>query len=142
MKLIESIYRNYYVPPIIFTVMKEGNLNMRRCVDGKQRLTSIQKFIDGQVCGLLSVARSLTPSCFRFHVGLIYIIPRHLQTGADKDPITKKMYWFVVSTAQATKHRLEVPQYWKKLFLDKQLTCGMYAVRRLFSYSHMWTMHS
>ncbi|KAH9830711.1 uncharacterized protein C8Q71DRAFT_883466 [Rhodofomes roseus] len=50
MKLLDSIYRNYYVPPIVFDVYKDddGETAMR-CVDGKQRLTSIQKFLDGQV---------------------------------------------------------------------------------------------
>lgn len=49
-KLLDSIYRNYYVPPIVFDVYKddEGE-EVMRCVDGKQRLTSIQKFFDGQV---------------------------------------------------------------------------------------------
>ena len=48
--LIGSIFQNYYVPPIVFAVYKddEGE-EVRCCVDGKQRLTSIQKFFDGQV---------------------------------------------------------------------------------------------
>ena len=49
-KLLDSIYRNYYVPPIVFDVYKdEDGEEVMRCVDGKQRLTSIQKFFDGQV---------------------------------------------------------------------------------------------
>lgn len=54
-KLLDSIYRNYYVPPIVFDVYKDDDgEEIMRCVDGKQRLTSIQKFFDGQV-------RSLSP---------------------------------------------------------------------------------
>ncbi|KAI0768751.1 hypothetical protein BD413DRAFT_614251 [Trametes elegans] len=49
-KLIDSIWRNYYVPPVVFTVSQdEDGEEVRRCVDGKQRLTSIQKFFDGQI---------------------------------------------------------------------------------------------
>lgn len=48
--LIDSIFRNFYIPPIIFAMEKneEGD-ESRVCVDGKQRLTSISKFMDG-VC--------------------------------------------------------------------------------------------
>lgn len=49
-KLLDSIYRNFYVPPIVFAVSRDRNGELTRmCVDGKQRLTSIQKFMDGQV---------------------------------------------------------------------------------------------
>lgn len=52
-KLVDSLYHNYYVPPIVFAiVLDEDGEEVRRCVDGKQRLTSIQKFIDGQVSGV------------------------------------------------------------------------------------------
>ncbi|KAF8135707.1 hypothetical protein EV363DRAFT_1212435 [Boletus edulis] len=48
--LVDSIFRNFYVPPVIFAVQKddEGE-TVRVCVDGKQRLTSIQKFLDGLI---------------------------------------------------------------------------------------------
>ncbi|KAI0712931.1 hypothetical protein C8T65DRAFT_774412 [Cerioporus squamosus] len=50
MKLLDSIWRNYYVPPIVFAVIRdEDGEEVRCCVDGKQRLTSIQKFFDGQI---------------------------------------------------------------------------------------------
>ncbi|KAI0081309.1 hypothetical protein K474DRAFT_1656814 [Panus rudis PR-1116 ss-1] len=50
MKLLDSIYRNFYVPPIVMVGDKEsdGSITMR-CVDGKQRLTSIVKFMDGSL---------------------------------------------------------------------------------------------
>jgi hypothetical protein len=66
--LIDSLFRNFYVPPVVFAVTKdEDGATIRVCVDGKQvrlsrtlvkytlikssfqRLTSIQKFFDGQV---------------------------------------------------------------------------------------------
>lgn len=49
-KVLDSIWRNYYVPPVVFAVYyNDEGLEVRHCVDGKQRLTSIQKFFDGQV---------------------------------------------------------------------------------------------
>ncbi|KAF9222541.1 hypothetical protein BS17DRAFT_735287 [Gyrodon lividus] len=48
--LIDSIFRNFYVPPVIFAVQKDADgETIRVCVDGKQRLTSIQKFLDGLI---------------------------------------------------------------------------------------------
>ncbi|EIN04183.1 hypothetical protein PUNSTDRAFT_116641 [Punctularia strigosozonata HHB-11173 SS5] len=42
--LIDSILRNYYIPPIIFAVTSSGDgTESRVCIDGKQRLTSIQR---------------------------------------------------------------------------------------------------
>ncbi|KAI0052779.1 hypothetical protein FA95DRAFT_1579796 [Auriscalpium vulgare] len=41
--LIDSVFRNYYVPPVIFAVTTaEDGSETRVCIDGKQRLTSIQ----------------------------------------------------------------------------------------------------
>ncbi|KAA1476804.1 hypothetical protein DENSPDRAFT_843892 [Dentipellis sp. KUC8613] len=49
-EIIDSIYHNFYVPPVIFAVVTgDDGEEVRICVDGKQRLTSIQKFIDGQI---------------------------------------------------------------------------------------------
>ncbi|KAI8975860.1 hypothetical protein BD414DRAFT_580593 [Trametes punicea] len=49
-KVLDSIWRNYYVPPVVFAVYHdEDGEEVRCCVDGKQRLTSIQKFFDGQI---------------------------------------------------------------------------------------------
>ncbi|KIK55355.1 hypothetical protein GYMLUDRAFT_842806 [Collybiopsis luxurians FD-317 M1] len=48
--LIDSICRNFYIPPIIFAVTSEKDGAERRvCIDGKQRLTSIQRFMDGLI---------------------------------------------------------------------------------------------
>ncbi|KAI0739698.1 hypothetical protein C8Q80DRAFT_1111809, partial [Daedaleopsis nitida] len=41
--LIDSVLRNYYMPPIIFSVTtRDDGTQTRVCIDGKQRLTSIQ----------------------------------------------------------------------------------------------------
>lgn len=64
--LIESIFRNFYIPPVLFFVREETELDdaedspvepLMVCMDGKQRLSSIQAFFDGQV-GLLLLAIS------------------------------------------------------------------------------------
>jgi hypothetical protein len=50
MEIIDSLYHNFYVPPVIFAVMRdEDGEEVRVCVDGKQRLTSIVKFLDGHI---------------------------------------------------------------------------------------------
>jgi hypothetical protein len=50
MEIIDSLYHNFYIPPVIFAVMRdEDGEEVRICVDGKQRLTSIVKFLDGHV---------------------------------------------------------------------------------------------
>ena len=51
MAIIDSLFHNYYIPPVVFALSKDpvDGAVTRLCVDGKQRLTSIQKFFDGQV---------------------------------------------------------------------------------------------
>lgn len=45
-QLIDSIYGGIVLPPLVFSVQSDGT---RCCVDGKQRLTSIRKFMEGFV---------------------------------------------------------------------------------------------
>ncbi|KAK0190164.1 hypothetical protein F5146DRAFT_1225077 [Armillaria mellea] len=49
-QLIDSLIHNYYIPPLIFavSVMPNGE-EKRTCIDGKQRLSSIQRFTDGRI---------------------------------------------------------------------------------------------
>ncbi|KAG5642842.1 hypothetical protein DXG03_002048 [Asterophora parasitica] len=48
--LIDSVLRNLYVPPVIFAVVAHEDGSERRvCVDGKQRLTSLMRFMDGLI---------------------------------------------------------------------------------------------
>ncbi|KAI0067416.1 hypothetical protein BV25DRAFT_1987816 [Artomyces pyxidatus] len=48
--LIDSVFRNFYIPPLIFAVsVAEDGTEKRVCIDGKQRLTSIQRFMDGEI---------------------------------------------------------------------------------------------
>ncbi|KAK1217812.1 hypothetical protein PQX77_019518 [Marasmius sp. AFHP31] len=48
--LIDSIFRNFYVPPVIFSVTcNDDGSETKICIDGKQRLTSIHLFITGVI---------------------------------------------------------------------------------------------
>lgn len=56
--LIASVMQGYFIPPIIFNVIEKLELSedgsrstrhYRICVDGKQRLSSLQKFIEGHI---------------------------------------------------------------------------------------------
>ncbi|GMK54663.1 hypothetical protein CspeluHIS016_0112490 [Cutaneotrichosporon spelunceum] len=51
MKLIQSLMQHYFVPPVIFAVQmnEEKGIEERICIDGKQRCTSIRRFIDGRI---------------------------------------------------------------------------------------------
>ncbi|KDQ10126.1 hypothetical protein BOTBODRAFT_190726 [Botryobasidium botryosum FD-172 SS1] len=57
-KLIDSMLRNFYMPPVIFRVVDVGDGNEKRiCIDGKQRLTSIQRFMDGLIPHVDSITK-------------------------------------------------------------------------------------
>ncbi|KAJ7590773.1 hypothetical protein C8J56DRAFT_542375 [Mycena floridula] len=48
--LIDSLYHNYYVPSLIFSVdTNSEGYEIRTCIDGKQRLSSIQRFMNGDI---------------------------------------------------------------------------------------------
>ncbi|KAG8681909.1 hypothetical protein FRC09_017150, partial [Ceratobasidium sp. 395] len=47
--LIDSVYRDYFIPPILFAVHTIQGERVKICIDGKQRLTSIQRFMDGYI---------------------------------------------------------------------------------------------
>lgn len=49
-QLIDSVMHNYYIPPIVFSfIINEDGSETRICIDGKQRLTAVQKFLDGLI---------------------------------------------------------------------------------------------
>ncbi|KAI0086824.1 hypothetical protein BDY19DRAFT_995567 [Irpex rosettiformis] len=47
--LIGSIFVNIAVPPVMFSSSQSGWNEEKTCMDGKQRLTSIRKFINGEI---------------------------------------------------------------------------------------------
>ncbi|KIJ19326.1 hypothetical protein PAXINDRAFT_96729, partial [Paxillus involutus ATCC 200175] len=94
--LIDSILRNYYIPPIIFenqaVSFQEDGSELRTCIDGKQRLTSIQRFIDGQI--------------------------------PHKDSFTNEKLWFKASVTNARRKLL--PPQLRTQFTNKQIVCVEY----------------
>ncbi|CAE6420576.1 unnamed protein product [Rhizoctonia solani] len=48
--LIDSIYKDYFIPPVLFAKrLTEDGEEVKVCIDGKQRLTSIHRFMDGYI---------------------------------------------------------------------------------------------
>ncbi|CAG8459402.1 4558_t:CDS:2 [Ambispora gerdemannii] len=47
--LIDSVLKNFYIPPLIFSCKQVNNKLVRVCIDGKQRLTSIKRFMDNKI---------------------------------------------------------------------------------------------
>ncbi|KAF8492334.1 hypothetical protein F5888DRAFT_1729821 [Russula emetica] len=80
MEIIDSLYHNFYIPPVIFAVMRdEDGEEVRICVDGKQRLTSIVKFLDGHCT-------------------------------SDRDPDTRKLWWYQVPAAHRGRRNEITPE--------------------------------
>ncbi|KAI0822087.1 hypothetical protein BC628DRAFT_1459616 [Trametes gibbosa] len=96
--LIDSIFRNFFVPPVIFVVhTSDDGAESRVCVDGKQRLTSIFRFIAGDVSVPMADTRA------------------YLFTGEK----------FVYQDNGIAKGRL-LPKKYQKLFMNKQIVCMEY----------------
>ncbi|KAJ3176413.1 hypothetical protein HDU87_005282 [Geranomyces variabilis] len=54
--LIDSLVKHYYVPPVIFSIHEgPGGIDIRVAIDGKQRLTSIFRFMRGEIPQIDSV---------------------------------------------------------------------------------------
>ncbi|KAI9499552.1 hypothetical protein BDB00DRAFT_794451 [Zychaea mexicana] len=48
--LIDSVMNNYYIPPVVLAVRKAADGKVLRvCIDGKQRLTSISRFMNNEI---------------------------------------------------------------------------------------------
>ncbi|KAF9442099.1 hypothetical protein P691DRAFT_638967, partial [Macrolepiota fuliginosa MF-IS2] len=95
--LIDSIFRNFYIPPVIFSVNAhdDGSEN-KICIDGKQRLTSI----------------------YRFMLGLIHrdsTGERYWYKGSPTPESGKK------------KKRNILPDKYRRLFANKQVVCVEYS---------------
>ena len=134
-KLLDSIYRNFYVPPILFAQVEKDGQSILRCVDGKQRLTSIQKFFDGHVrlftmrpyhSGMLADnwPRS-DPLCVDPFTTLVTRAER-IRAFEDKTE-NSKAFWYTVSAASAGK-KTEVPREWKEDFASKMITCSTFVL--------------
>ncbi|KAF5346616.1 hypothetical protein D9757_014948 [Collybiopsis confluens] len=94
--LIDSVFTNHYMPPIIFSVIYDdnGTENKKICLDGKQRLTSLQLFLDG-------------------------LIPL-------KHPDTGKPWWFKINDDSGSKSRNLLPERIRTTFVNRQIRCTEY----------------
>ncbi|KAG6898814.1 hypothetical protein C0993_003935 [Termitomyces sp. T159_Od127] len=106
--LIDSVFRNFYVPPVIFSVVScDDGSEKRICIDGKQRLTSIQRFMDGLVRPWLSA-------------------PALAHVRADPT-ITSQKLWYTDTGAGAGRQKKKLlPLILRKLFANKQIVCVEY----------------
>lgn len=64
--LIDSIFNNLYIPPLIFSCKKseEDNKWKRVCIDGKQRLISISRFMNNEIPYIVPSKGSTTKRYF------------------------------------------------------------------------------
>ncbi|KAJ3993775.1 hypothetical protein F5050DRAFT_1576977, partial [Lentinula boryana] len=75
MMLIDSVFTNHYMPPIILSVIYDGNgAEVKKiCLDGKQRLTSLQ--LETSKNWWFKVDESSNPKTSK------HIIPEHIRTS-------------------------------------------------------------
>jgi hypothetical protein len=132
MEIIDSLYHNFYIPPVIFAVMRdEDGEEVRICVDGKQRLTSIVKFLDGHVrpplFPPLSPCMKLITLCYRLGVrdrlSYFSLAVCDVKCTSDRDPDTRKLWWYQVPAAHRGR-RNEITPEGRRKFEDKRITCG------------------
>ena len=132
MEIIDSLYHNFYIPPVIFAILQDDDgEEVRICVDGKQRLTSIVKFLDGQVrlspLPPFSLYETHYVLCYRLGVrdSLSYFSPAvcDVKRTPDRDPDTRKLWWYQVPVAHRGR-RNEITPEGKRKFEDKRITCG------------------
>ncbi|KAH7910424.1 hypothetical protein BJ138DRAFT_1126889 [Hygrophoropsis aurantiaca] len=95
--LIDSVFRNFYIPPIIFVSHQfEDGAEIKTCIDGKQRLTSIQRFMDG-------------------------LIPHKDPSSNDK------YWYKLTSSSQSSKTLGKLlPEKYRRQFANKQIVCIEY----------------
>ncbi|KAF9220669.1 hypothetical protein BS17DRAFT_786932 [Gyrodon lividus] len=95
--LVDSILRNFYVPPVIFvTHQHEDGSETKTAIDGKQRLTSIQRFMDG-------------------------LIPHRDPLSGEK-----YWYKSTAGSQSGRSPRMLLPDKFRRLFANKQIVCIEY----------------
>ncbi|KAK0209877.1 hypothetical protein IW262DRAFT_1415692 [Armillaria fumosa] len=94
--LIDSVLRNFYIPPIIFAVNTfDDGTETKTCIDGKQRLTSIHRFMDG-------------------------LIPHQDHETGDK------YWFKDNPGAPSKRKKNLLPEYLRRMFSNKQIVCVEY----------------
>ncbi|KAJ3869502.1 hypothetical protein EV359DRAFT_76621 [Lentinula novae-zelandiae] len=116
--LIDSILRNFYIPPIIFAVeTHEDGWESKTCIDGKQRLTSIQRFMDG-----------LIPRLFLPSNEILDFISHHSPLCVQTK--TREKLWFKKDPSESPKNaakRKILPDKYRQMFSNKQVVCVEYS---------------
>ncbi|KAJ7071582.1 hypothetical protein C8F01DRAFT_1363266 [Mycena amicta] len=113
--LIDSLLRNAPVSQVVFSKYTENGKEKWRCVDGKQRLTSIRKFIEGEIPCTLAIVYSssllITDAC---------LIVENAFTG--------KKYWYTERKNETGKRsaRVVLPESIRDEFLSKEISCVIY----------------
>ncbi|KIK51296.1 hypothetical protein GYMLUDRAFT_50667 [Collybiopsis luxurians FD-317 M1] len=94
--LIDSIFTNHYMPPIIFDVIYDDNGTeiKKICLDGKQRLTSLRLFMDGAI--------------------------------PLKHPDTLKSWWYKIDGSSNPKSKNLLPDGIRTSFANRQIRCTEY----------------
>ncbi|KAJ7507902.1 hypothetical protein B0H11DRAFT_2314839, partial [Mycena galericulata] len=104
--LIDSLFRNFWIPPVVFAVMKdEDGVPTWVCVDGKQHSTV------RYICSYSYNAVQLT--FFSFLDGQL----PYMQSKKEH---------FYFTAPESTKSRLQIPEQTKRMFLQKKITCVEY----------------
>ncbi|KAF7358876.1 hypothetical protein MSAN_01227800 [Mycena sanguinolenta] len=115
--IIDSILRNFYIPPVIFAVNSfDDGSETRTCIDGKQRLTSIHRY------GAFLYRRTATIDEKYNSVSwkAWYIIPH-------KDPETGEKYWYRDNPDHRTRTAKKLlPQKFRNMFDGKAVVCVEY----------------
>ncbi|KAH9034821.1 hypothetical protein EDB85DRAFT_1863556 [Lactarius pseudohatsudake] len=121
MEIVDSLFHNFYVPPVIFAVMldEEGE-EVRVCVDGKQRLTSIVKFLDGHV----RLQHSSAPNLWWYQVPAAYRGKRNEISPEGKKKFEEKRITCV-------EYRALTPTSEREVFQRVQLGMSLSAAEKL-----------
>lgn len=97
-----------------------------------QRLTSIQKFFDGQVwtylgfvCPFICNDKRADTTFVHFFVHLL--TPQGYILHLDKDTATKRLFWYTISETSRSS-RNGIPEKYKREFAEKSITCGKHFV--------------
>ncbi|KAL0572507.1 hypothetical protein V5O48_009449 [Marasmius crinis-equi] len=99
--LIDSVFGNFHVPPVIFSVqMLDNGSQKKTCIDGKQRLTAIQNFMEGK-------------------------IPLKDRTG-EKGFVRHVYYTDNPDVVVGSGRKYLLPDSWRLIFQTKQVVCVEY----------------
>ncbi|KAI0305571.1 hypothetical protein B0F90DRAFT_1074625 [Multifurca ochricompacta] len=128
MEIIDSLFHNFYVPPVIFAVMRdEEGEEVRICVDGKQRLTSIVKFLDGHIAYKDPDTRKL----WWYQVPALYQGKRNEISPEGKRKFEEKRITCV-------EYRALSPTFEREVFQRVQLGMSLSAAEKLQAIASPW----